>query len=688
MKTNKIRPLSVLKGNPETDSVKIRHTEIGDKNNAKLLDRAYMAWENMRSMREERERCMRFCYGDQWGDLIETPYKGRIMTERDYIKSQHKVPLTNNLTRRLVSSLKGAYLKQGVEPICVARDPDKSKEAEMLSMALQCNWQMADRNMETLLSSAIEDYAIGGFLFSRESWEVNDGKFDTATYFYNPNYCFFNSTMRDAVLRDMDLCGVIHDVTKADLISRFKIQPAKLKEMLEENRDYYFRGHYMSQHDIDKRNDLNCIDFFSQWEDDLYRIYEIWTRETKQRYLCIDPNAGDMFKCEIDNIDKTPLERYGLTMEQENRRRINEGASFGIPLELIPLVDYGQLSTSNPNTGVFGDQYWYCQYLLPNGDILWEGESPFECGCPFTIALYPMVNGEVHSFVSDVIPQQKNINRLTTLNDIVIRSTAKGVLLVDKRSIPEDSSLEIMKEQWSDPDGLLVYDSKRGGILPKQQNNTSTNVGIDQALATQLKFMEDASGIHGAIQGKDARSGQSASLYAQQANNATTTLLPFFESFKYFTRQVAIKKAKMIQQFYTEYRFVNISGTYYNGVKRYDPDMARNLEWDVSIQETAATDVQRAVNNELLLQLWQAGAINVEALLEVGKFPFSDRLLQYLRNQQQMMQQQQMMGQAPQPEPMPEDLQRQINGSMPDRKSIGDKVMSQLNNANTIALAQ
>ena len=41
---------------------------------------------------------------------------------------------------------------------------------------------------------------------------------------------------------------------------------------------------------------------------------------------------------------------------------------------------------------------------------------------------YPFIDGEIHSFVADVIDQQRYTNRLITLNDWVIRASAKGVL--------------------------------------------------------------------------------------------------------------------------------------------------------------------------------------------------------------------------------------------------------------------
>jgi hypothetical protein len=266
----------------------------------------------------------------------------------------------------------------------------------------------------------------------------------------------------------------------------------------------------------------------------------------------------------VESVDKFGLEEYdGLTVVQENERRRKEAIEFGIPDEEVPYIDYGQFGDEGDfdGTGEFPDVYWYVKFLTPYGTVIDEYVSPYECGCPITIVKYPYVNGEVHSYINDVIPQQKYINRLVTLNDVAIRSTAKGALLMDTRAISDDQTPEEVRQQWGDPDGVVFYDSRRSGQLPRQVSNTSTNVGIDTALSMQLGLMEDISGVHGAAQGKDALSGQSGSLYAQQAANSSTMLTPVLEAFREFVKQVAGKKMSILNQFYEDGRPINTYGS-------------------------------------------------------------------------------------------------------------------------------
>jgi hypothetical protein len=85
---------------------------------------------------------------------------------------------------------------------------------------------------------------------------------------------------------------------------------------------------------------------------------------------------------------------------------------------------------------------------------------------------------------------------------------------------------------------------------------------------------------------------------------------------------------------------MNIAGK--NAVVEYEPDKIKDVEFDFSIVESQSTPVYRALQNDLLLQLWQAQAISIEQLLENGDFPFADSLLQSIKAQKEQMAQGQM----------------------------------------------
>jgi hypothetical protein len=148
-------------------------------------------------------------------------------------------------------------------------------------------------------------------------------------------------------------------------------------------------------------------------------------------------------------------------------------------------------------------------------------------------------------------------------------------------------------------------------------------------------MFEDISGVNGALQGKPGYSTMSGTLYAQQTQNSTTSLVDILESFSAFLTDGAYKDCKNIQQFYDTDRILEVVGEY--GLDAHgNADSIRNLECDISIIESASSPTYRALSNDYLIQFWQAGQITMEQLLENGDFPFGDKLLQSLKAQQEV----------------------------------------------------
>lgn len=289
------------------------------------------------------------------------------------------------------------------------------------------------------------------------------------------------------------------------------------------------------------------------------------------------------------------------------------------------------------------DDYWYFYYLTPFGDILKEGETPFDHKShPYVFKAYPFIDGEIHSFVADVIDQQRYTNRLITLYDWIMRASAKGVLMMPEDCLPDGVSVDDIAESWTEFNGVIVYKPSKTGRVPEQVANNSTNIGISELLNIQLKFFEDVSGVTGVLQGKPGFSGQSAAHFQQQTQNAVTTLLDLLECYSSFVIDGAYKDVKNIQQFYDDEKVSKIAGK--SSVKiESDPQKIRDVEFDLSITESTTTPAYRMLANDILMQLWQQQAISVEQLLEHGDFPFADELLQSIKSQKEQLQQ----GQVP-----------------------------------------
>lgn len=621
-KRTSLHPMSRVRGDdaPDLDSIK---REVHNRTNRRAYDvlmEANYYWNQMSDFRRERERNKRYTYGYQWDDIVTVNEDGCIkkMTEGEYIKKQGNVPLKNNMIRRLVRNVVGVFRSQSKEPTCTARDRDEQKLGETMSTILQCNRQL--NRMNEVDARTMEEFLISGFIVHRKSYGWRNGKEDCWTDYVQPNNFFIDNNMRDFRGWDVSCLGEVHDISFGELCEQFAQSPEdyqKLKDIYAYAMDKQVISTTMASFGYSNNNDT---DFLVPRDYGRCRVIEVWRKEQKPRYRCHDYQNGDIFKINVEDYD------YYVT--QVNKERMALGRANGMEDDEIPLVE----------ADWFMDDYWYFYYLSPFGDILKEGETPFEHGShPYVFKAYPFIDGEIHSFVADVIDQQRYTNRLITLYDWVIRATAKGVLLIPEDCLGDHDPQEFA-DAWTQVNGVIVFKPSKSGQLPTQIAANATNIGIGELLNLQLKFFEDISGVNGALQGKPGYSGTSAALYNQQTQNATTSLLDLLEAFSYFVRDGAYKDVKNMQQFYDTKRVFNIAGKAGAQIV-YDPKKIRDVDFDLNISESTTTPAYRQIANDFLMQLWQAQAISVEQLLQYGDFPFADDLLQSIQSQKEQVKQ-------------------------------------------------
>lgn len=654
---NKLFHKSRINASRETiDSVKKRWSTYGKKVNVPLLERFHRAWENLSRFREERDRSLRYVYGDQWSDTIT--YKGRVITEKNYIQSNGNIPLVNNVMRGMVNSVTGIYAKQDTEPVCFARNREDQTVGNMMTTALQCNWQV--NKMPILLLNIFEEFLISGAAITRETYEFRDDILDAFTDSANPYFMAWEGGS-DPRHTDVRMIGQMHDLDYNEMIATFVNEKTGIS--MEELRNMYFGvdGRRIAEfnepalHQLNEKNSISNVSFYQSTDPHEYRVFEIWTKEVKPRIRCWDTNKGEYYK--IERSQKKEI-------EAENKRRMEMGARFGMAAEDIPLIEMTD----------FVDVYWYFSFLTPSGHVLYEGETPYEHKShPYTIKLYPFVNGEVHSFTSTFIDQQRYINRLITLNDFILRTSAKGVTLVPEDCIPDDMSPEEFAEKWTSVDGLIIYKPKTGSNLkPEIFHNNSTNIGINEMLQLQLGLIDRISNVTGALQGKQAASGTSAARYGMEAQNATTSLAAILKMFTSFTEDLAKKKVKTMQQYYEDGRFIS-TNTNSSDITQFDAVNARDVEYIISIRESAASPVYRMMTNDWLKELWAGsnGLITVQDLLRYGDFPFADKLLQDIEERQKQVNQ----GNVPD-EILSENLQQQIGADMNNVQAAQNLLMA------------
>ena len=288
--------------------------------------------------------------------------------------------------------------------------------------------------------------------------------------------------------------------------------------------------------------------------------------------------------------------------------------------------------------------------LTPYGHCLYEGETPYKHeGHPYVVNLQPMIDGEVWGLIEDMIDQQRYINRLIIQLDFIVSASAKGVLMVPEDVVPDGMRPSDFAKEWVKANGVIFYKpSVSHGKMPEQISSNSTNVGLNEMLALQMSLFQDVSGIHNAIQGKEANSGTPASLYAQQAQNATINTLEQMSYFENFLQNRDRKVLKLIVQYYDEKRYLAINGRAISEESKiYDPELAKDIDFDIVVTQGTDTPVYRQLIDNTLFELLKGNLIDLEMYLEQTSMPFADKLLQAVRQRRELMEQGQMPGQLP-----------------------------------------
>ncbi|MDE7402452.1 MAG: hypothetical protein K2M87_03470 [Muribaculaceae bacterium] len=471
-----------------------------------LLEQARRCWDGWREFRRERDRCKRFTYGDQWKDPVID--HGRTVTEEELIVSQGNLPLKNNLIRRLVRNVLGIYRQRYAIPRVIARDPLEAARAATINTLLdscsRCN------RLEELYSRTLEEFLISGMAVHKKWFGRRDGRTDCWTDIISPSRFFIDKAGRDFRGSDISIIGEVHDMRADDLVATFAKAPSHAASIL---------GHY-------GLSDASGVNPECQ-------VWEVWQKVRTLALDCHDRQLG---------------RRVTMPASAEPRVRMlaNQRAQAG-----LPALDYNWMPV----------EAWRYSFLTPDGYILARGYSPYHHGShPYIFKAYPFIDGEVHSFVGDIIDQQKLTNRLISMYDWVLRASAKGVLLFPEGALPEGVDMADVVDEWSRFNGVIVYKPRSGVPLPQQVSSKSADIGITELLGIQMKMMEDISGVNGALQGKLDNGSMSGTLYDQQTKNSLSALADLLGSFEDFTRRGTLIDVANIRQFYTRRRVEAIAG--------------------------------------------------------------------------------------------------------------------------------
>lgn len=347
----------------------------------------------------------------------------------------------------------------------------------------------ASNSLKELFCRSMEEFLISGMVVHRKGFGIRDGKFGIRTDPVSPESFFFNSSARDVRGWDIDLVGQFHEVDFKQWVGAFVNDEESYRKALE----IYGR-------------DVPKVRPFEVRPNQTIRIAEIWRHELRPRYLIHDRDGAKLVKRDSD---------------------------FGVPSKSCRWIL---------------DNVWRYYFLDEEGNILLSGDSPYRHGShPYIFKCYPFLDGEIQSFVGDMIDQQRYANRLITMYDWVVRASAKGVLMVPEGCVRPEN-LQDVADQWGRFNGVIVYKPQPGGEEPHQVNASNTNMGISELLEIQLKMLEDVSGVNGALQGNVSSNSVSGTLYNQQTENARTSLIDLLETYGTFITDCRDKDLALLRQ--------------------------------------------------------------------------------------------------------------------------------------------
>ncbi len=454
-----------------------------------VLTACYKAWQSGTDMRQRRNRYKLYTYGEQWGDLVDDG-TGRLVPEGVLASRMGKKPLTNNLIRQLVKSVVGRFRN------AIAQVPKDGKTKAVAE----------SNHLDELDSRLLEEFLISGCAIQRVGKEVRRQGRGVWVDNVNPRR-FFVNTFSDPRSWDIELIGMLHDMSFQELLMRFshghRDKAIKLRQIYSTDIEMQIA----SMSSMLGASLTDNLEFFRAPQGKC-RVIEAWTLECSERLRCHDRENARYYVTDTNMRE---------TIESENQNRHKAGRK--------PIETRWELV-----------EHWHCRYLTPTGEVIHE-ETPATGQHPFAVKFYPLTDGEIHSFVEDVIDQQRYVNRLITLIDHIMGSSAKGVLLFPEDQLPASMTWEHIANNWSACNGIIPYEPKAGLPGPQQITSKNTDIGAYELLSLEMKLLEDVSGVNGALQGKNASATTSATLYESQIRNATIALTDLFETFASFRRQ-------------------------------------------------------------------------------------------------------------------------------------------------------
>lgn len=466
------------------------------------------AYRRLAGFRTRRARMKDYAYGRQWNDPVTDPVSGEKMTEGEMVmKATGHEPMTNNMIRQMVKTIIGRFRNM--------RSHEGRQERGDIARIYEFN------RLDELDSRAFEEFLMSGCTVQRVVAECRrDGVVGRYVDNVSPADFFINE-VSDPRGCDTELVGMLHDMSLADVEMRFgNNNPTEIKKI---ERVYSTEGEMHRQTgDFIGGGVITGADIsrFFRSPTGRCRVIEVWTLESCRVARVFDPETA-----RYSEVVLTPTAEAELR-EEETRRNERGRESLRI--------------SHTRRTA------WHGRFYAPDGTLLGHCGSQLGSGShPFAFKFYPLIDGEVHSFVEDIVDQQRQINRLLNLADHIMSTAAKGVLMFPTRSKPDFVSWREIARRWAVCGSIIPYEPTGSGDAPRQVTSSGLDAGVTGLLDTQMKLIRDISGVGSVISGGNGLNGAGADSLAVQVDNATIALNDLFATFTDFIERRDAKATEL-----------------------------------------------------------------------------------------------------------------------------------------------
>ena len=445
--------------------------EIEMEKDTTLINKAFNLWQSMAEFRSRRLRLKSFAYGRQWDDTIRTS-SGRIISEERLMIESGRMPITNNLIRRMIKNIVGRYhYNYHNRELKEFRDIDaRGLEEFLISGCVVQRLSRRDEEMPQVVNVSPERMFMNGFTLS----DASDSRF----------------------------VGMLHDLSPSTVLRRFSSGSVSKANKIKESYAHRHRDiQFMSLKS-------EPIDFNDSGEEDKWRVIEVWELIPHEVLRCHDYKSADYYLTAYSEEEHKRLKQLNIQRNKDGEPAVRYS---------LDIIDV-----------------WRCSWLTPKGEVLCRQYAEEGERHPFVMKFYPLIDGETHSLVEEIIDQQKYVNRLITLLDDIISSSAKGVLLFPTEQLPAGFTWQDIRRIWSDPNGIIPYRRTSKHVSPRQISSSGNSPGATEMLKLQMQLFDEISGNTATVNGKSTAQG--AEMLKTELEIENIAMLDIFTSYRDFIK--------------------------------------------------------------------------------------------------------------------------------------------------------